>query len=82
MHPTLQEVPEECIREILKRLDNHRDIQVLFIPINLCVCVHVSVYMCNLDNTIIFLRFCLKNSCFNGHYFFLLFFSLQGRHTV
>lgn len=28
MHPTLQEVPEECIREILKRLDNHRDIQV------------------------------------------------------
>ncbi|XP_037790278.1 F-box only protein 32-like [Penaeus monodon] len=27
MHPTLQEVPEECIREILKRLDNHRDIQ-------------------------------------------------------
>ncbi|KAK8721526.1 hypothetical protein OTU49_012761 [Cherax quadricarinatus] len=27
MHPTLQEVPEECIREILKRLDNHNDIR-------------------------------------------------------
>ncbi|XP_064122271.1 F-box only protein 32 [Macrobrachium rosenbergii] len=27
MHPTLQEVPEECIREILKRLDNHVDIR-------------------------------------------------------
>lgn len=28
MHPTLQEVPEECVREILKRLDNHNDIRV------------------------------------------------------
>ncbi|XP_050696532.1 F-box only protein 32-like isoform X3 [Eriocheir sinensis] len=27
MHPTLQEVPEECVREILKRLDNHNDIR-------------------------------------------------------
>ncbi|KAK3868253.1 hypothetical protein Pcinc_026337 [Petrolisthes cinctipes] len=27
VHPTLQEVPEEVIREILKRLDNHTDIR-------------------------------------------------------
>ncbi|KAK7063134.1 F-box only protein 32 [Halocaridina rubra] len=27
MHPTIQEVPEECIREILRRLDNHNDIK-------------------------------------------------------
>lgn len=26
-HPTLQEIPEECVREILRRLDNHKDIE-------------------------------------------------------
>ena len=27
-HPTMQELPEEIIREILLRLDNHRDLLV------------------------------------------------------
>ncbi|CAL4133602.1 unnamed protein product, partial [Meganyctiphanes norvegica] len=26
-HPTLQEIPEECVREILRRLDSHKDIE-------------------------------------------------------
>ncbi|XP_076046837.1 F-box only protein 32 [Oratosquilla oratoria] len=26
-HPKLQELPEECIREILRRLDNHKDLK-------------------------------------------------------
>ena len=30
-HPNIQDIPDECVREILKRLDNHNDIKVMII---------------------------------------------------